>query len=151
MITVLQDQSELRLYYEHDYVDNLIQLTKGKIRDLENIEAERREREAAEKREHEELQRREQEAARAREREFIEGMARPSTVYYGNASQVRVRKKSLAVKTKKKKDKGNDKKCADKKKKSNDKKRKSTEENESVKRRPNYKSKDRFNATPHAE
>ncbi|OWM77425.1 hypothetical protein CDL15_Pgr016822 [Punica granatum] len=75
LISVFQDQSELHLYYEHDHIDNLIELIEEEIKELEKIEAQRKESEAAQKKKQEEFQMREQEVAHAREQERAKGMA----------------------------------------------------------------------------
>ncbi|PKI37088.1 hypothetical protein CRG98_042522 [Punica granatum] len=131
LISVLQDQTELHLYYEHAQVDYPLELNEEEIRELERVEAERKEQEAELKRKHEEIERMEQEAAEKRrheeemekmkpevrdENEEYDDMEFEQSTHPGlqemessnasvEASQVRTRKKSVAVKKRKQKEK----------------------------------------------
>ncbi|OWM68472.1 hypothetical protein CDL15_Pgr024612 [Punica granatum] len=117
LISVLEDQTKLHLYYEYGQVDDPLKLNEEKIRELERVEDERREQEAELKRKQEEIERMEQEAAeekrqevaeKRRQEEEMERM-RPQEMKSGNAnveaSQVRTNKKSVAVKKRKQKEK----------------------------------------------
>ncbi|PKI38911.1 hypothetical protein CRG98_040683 [Punica granatum] len=72
LISVLEDQTKLHLYYEYGQVDDPLKLNEEKIRELERVEDERREQEAELKRKQEEIERMEQEAAEEKRQEVAE-------------------------------------------------------------------------------
>ncbi|PKI42021.1 hypothetical protein CRG98_037583 [Punica granatum] len=72
LMSILQDQIELHLYYEHGQIDDSLELNEEDIRKLERVEDERREQEAELKRKYEDIERMEQEVAEKRKQEEIE-------------------------------------------------------------------------------
>ncbi|PKI51384.1 hypothetical protein CRG98_028245 [Punica granatum] len=74
-----EPKTELHLYYEHSQVDDPLELNEEEIRELERVEAERREQEAELKRKQEEIGMMEQEAAEKRKQEEIERMEQKAT------------------------------------------------------------------------